>query len=113
MNHETARNVVLNSLGLILLLAIAIAGLVWTTGCSKGEEGEEASGLSAAAPTVDVSVEPACTTFVTYPSGRHSITPNPRLGDLIPCAMRSCVVAGVCYYGCPPELIDDRCPGAR
>jgi hypothetical protein len=99
-------------IALLCILALAILTL---PACHDGGRSDDASTSIAPPVVTDVTSGSvfSCTSFITYPDGGHTITPNPRFAELAPCVLYACRVAGVCYYGCPRELIDRQCPGAR
>jgi hypothetical protein len=102
---------------------LILAALAILAGCSSGGGSHDGAGLSSIAPTVDgVCAVPGASTCPSAvdcrpylnPEGRP-ITIDPRWQERLDlcCGLRLCSVAGECRFGCPPELLDDRCPGAR
>jgi hypothetical protein len=99
-----------------LMLVLLVCGALAAIGCgSGGSDGDNIAipGTPTVIDTATVGDVFSCTSFITYPDGGHTITPNPRFADLAPCVLFACLIDGVCYYSCPRELIDDSCRGAR
>ena len=95
--------------------------LLCLAGCSSGGHSGDAGAVTELAPTVDGACSgPACPEPVDCRSYRSPESGHPVSIDLhwrerldLCCGLRLCEVAGECRWGCPPELLQPGCPGAR
>jgi hypothetical protein len=104
-------------------LFLILAMLAVIVACSSGGGSHDESSLTSMAPTVDADcVVPGAATCPSAVDCRPYLNPEQRPISIdarwqeklnLCCGLRLCVVAGECRFGCPPDLINPRCPGAR
>jgi len=105
------------------VLFLIAAALIVAAACSSGSGGNDATGLGSLAPTVDVAcVGPGASTCPSVVDCRPYLNPQQAPISIdarwqeklnLCCGLRLCIVDAECRFGCPPELLDNRCPGAR
>ena len=105
----------------VLTLLIAALVLLAVPACSGGGHESSQSSMAALAPTVEGAClgatcpEPTDCRSYRSPESGHPISIDPRWQERLDlcCGLRLCEVAGECRFGCPPELLQPGCPGAR
>jgi len=94
----------------IIVLSLAVLAVLCLPGCHDGSNNDSSP---SPVPTVESNVH--FLTIPLYPDGSRSLSMAPEYAELqaTRCLLHMCSVAGVTYYGCPPELWDRGCQGAR